>query len=54
MTDKRKKQLIVLQGLQNNGLNDNIDIMTITGFMTDSEVDAHIQRYQEAEKNNSK
>lgn len=46
LTATRRQQLDRLLALQNNGLNDHVDIMTITGFMNDAQVDAHIASYE--------
>ena len=49
LSTARREQLARLLKLQNNGRNDHVDIMTITGFMDDAQVEAHIASYERAE-----
>ena len=44
-TDARRNLIAELVELQNQ--HDSQDILTITGFMNDSEVAAHVARYRE-------
>jgi len=45
MTDTRRRLLDLLLAVQNQPWNQNRDLMTITGFMNDAEVQAHIDRW---------
>ena len=47
MTPRRKQQLDDLRDIQNHPHFGHVDILTITGFMTDNEVDEHIKRNRE-------
>lgn len=47
MTQTRRDLLNQLLVIQNKPWNMNRDLMTITGFMTDAEVVAHIARWSE-------
>lgn len=45
MTANRRALLDLLLSVQNQPWNANRDLMTITGFMSDTEVQAHIDRW---------
>lgn len=47
MTERRRELLTQLTTVQNQPWNDTRDLMTITGFMSDDEVVAHIARWAE-------
>jgi len=35
-----------LEALQNSEANQNVDILTITGFMNDEQLEAHVESYR--------
>ncbi|MPZ20152.1 MAG: hypothetical protein GEV06_19875 [Luteitalea sp.] len=49
MTSARRGMIERLVTIQNAPGNEHIDILTITGFMTDEQVAAHLARYEAQE-----
>lgn len=46
MTERRRELLDALVKVQNAPGNEHVDIMTITGFMSDAEVATHLAYYE--------
>ena len=46
MTETRRALMTRLVRIQNTGDFVNQDIVTITGFMTDEEMERHVERYE--------